>query len=143
MKGGELPESRIDESARRILRVLFALGLFEDPYVSPDEAGRTVRKAEFQAKADLAQRRSIVLLKNAGNLLPLRKGGRIYVEGVDPAVGLGAHLLEHDARRAPHPVRPVDDAPLDVARQVQADLDPERGVELRLDPPRALLHQLR
>jgi beta-glucosidase len=86
VRGGELPESRIDESARRILRVLFALGLFENPYVSPDEAARTVRKAEFQARADLAQRRSIVLLKNAGNLLPLRKGERIYVEGVDPAV---------------------------------------------------------
>jgi len=86
VKGGEIPEARVDESARRILRVLFALGLFENPYVSPDEAARTVRKAEFQEKADLAQRRSIVLLKNAGDLLPLRKGARIFVDGVDPAV---------------------------------------------------------
>jgi beta-glucosidase len=54
--------------------------------VSPDEAARTVRRAEFQQKADLAQRRSIVLLKNEGNLLPLRRGARIFVEGVDPAV---------------------------------------------------------
>jgi beta-glucosidase len=86
VKDGSLPEARLDESARRILRVLFALGLFENPYASPDEAARTVRKPEFQAKADLAQRKSIVLLKNAGDVLPLRRGSRIHVEGVDVAV---------------------------------------------------------
>jgi beta-glucosidase len=86
VKGGRLPEARIDESARRILRVLFALGLFENPYANPEEAAAVVRKAEFQEKADLAQRRSIVLLKNASHLLPLGKGARIYVEGIDPAV---------------------------------------------------------
>jgi beta-glucosidase len=64
VRGGELAEARIDESARRILRVLFALGLFENPYVSPEAAARTVRQPEFQQKADLAQRKSIVLLKN-------------------------------------------------------------------------------
>ena len=85
VKSGELTEARIDESARRILRVLFALGLFENPYVSPEAAARTVRKAEFQQKADLAQRKSIVLLKNAG-LLPLKPGTRMYVEGIDPVV---------------------------------------------------------
>ena len=84
VKSGELTEARIDESAERILRVLFALGLFENPYVSPEEAARTVRKAEFQQKADLAQRKSIVLLKNAGQLLPLKQGTRMYVEGIDP-----------------------------------------------------------
>jgi beta-glucosidase len=86
VKEGGLTEARIDESARRILRVFFALGLFENPYVSPEAAARTVRKAEFQEKADLAQRKSIVLLKNTGDLLPLRKGVRMYVEGVDAAV---------------------------------------------------------
>jgi beta-glucosidase len=85
VKEGALSESRVDESARRILRVLFALGLFENPYVSPEEAAKTVRKAEFQEKADLAQRRSIVLLKNAG-VLPLKPGVRMYVEGVEAAV---------------------------------------------------------
>jgi len=86
VKDGALAEPRIDESARRILRVLFALGLFENPYANPDEAARTVRKAEFQEKADLAQRKSIVLLKNAGHLLPLKKGLRMYVADVDPVV---------------------------------------------------------
>jgi len=86
VRGGELTEARVDESARRILRVFFALGLFENPYVSPEAAARTVRRAEFQQKADLAQRRSIVLLKNTGHLLPLRRGVRMYVEGIDPVV---------------------------------------------------------
>ena len=86
VRSGALAEARIDESARRILRVLFALGLFENPYVNPEGAAATVRKPEFQQKADLAQRKSIVLLKNAGNLLPLKKGRRMYVEGVDAAV---------------------------------------------------------
>lgn len=86
VKSGELTEARIDESARRILKVHFALGIFENPYANPDEAARTVRKKEFQQKADLAQRKSIVLLKNTNNILPLKKGVRMYVEGVDPAV---------------------------------------------------------
>ena len=86
VKSGELTEARIDESARRILRVHFALGLFENPYANPEHAASTVKKAEFQQKADLAQRKSIVLLKNASGLLPLQKGARLYVEGVDAAV---------------------------------------------------------
>ncbi|MBI1765907.1 MAG: glycoside hydrolase family 3 C-terminal domain-containing protein [Acidobacteria bacterium] len=86
VKSGGLTEARIDESARRILRVYFGLGIFENPYANPEEAERTVRKKEFQEKADLAQRKSIVLLKNANNILPLKKGVRMYVEGLDAAV---------------------------------------------------------
>lgn len=86
VKSGGLTETRVDESARRILRVYFGLGIFENPYANPDEAERTIRKKEFQEKADLAQRKSIVLLKNAKDILPLKKGVRMYVEGLDPSV---------------------------------------------------------
>ena len=86
VKEGMLPESRIDESARRILRIHLALGLFENPYVSPDEAARTVRKKEFEQRAGLAQRKSIVVLKNRDNVLPLKPGVKMYVEGPDPTV---------------------------------------------------------
>ena len=85
-KSGGLTETRIDESARRIMRVYFGLGIFENPYANPDEAERTIRKKEFQEKADLAQRKSIVLLKNAKDILPLKKGVRMYAEGLDAAV---------------------------------------------------------
>jgi beta-glucosidase len=74
VKTGGLSESRIDESARRILRIHLALGLFENPYVSPEEAERTVRNKEFERKAGLAQRKSIVLLQNRNQILPLRPG---------------------------------------------------------------------
>ncbi len=86
VKSGALTEARIDESARRILRVHFGLGIFENPYANPDEAAQTIRKKEFQQKADLAQRKSIVLLKNAKDILPLKKGVRMYIEGVDATV---------------------------------------------------------
>ncbi len=86
VKSGALAETRIDESARRILRVYFGLGIFENPYANPDEAERTIRKKEFQERADLAQRKSIVLLKNDKDILPLKKGVRMYVEGVDASV---------------------------------------------------------
>jgi beta-glucosidase len=86
VKSGALAEARIDESARRILRVYFGLGIFENPYANPDEAERTIHKKEFQDKADLAQRKSIVLLKNARDILPLKKGVRMYVEGLDASV---------------------------------------------------------
>ena len=86
VRKGDLKEERIDQSARRILRVHFQLGIFENPYANPDEAARTVRSREFQGKADLAQRKSIVLLKNEAGRLPLKPGTRMYVENIDPAI---------------------------------------------------------
>jgi beta-glucosidase len=87
---GELAESRIDESVRRLLRDKFKLGLFENPYVDAEGAQAIVGNAEFQAAADVAQRKSIVLLKNqateGGTTLPLRPGARLYVEGIDPSI---------------------------------------------------------
>jgi beta-glucosidase len=71
---------------RRILRGRFALGIFEDPYANPDEAATVVRSDAFQQKADEAQRKSIVLLKNDSSTVPLRAGVRIFVDGVSPAV---------------------------------------------------------
>jgi len=85
-KSGQLSESRIDESVRRILRVRFALGIFENPYVDPERAAKIVANQEFQKKADLAQRKSIVLLKNDRSILPLKKGLKVYIEGLDSAV---------------------------------------------------------
>lgn len=86
VKENKLPEKRIDESARRILRIHFALGLFENPYVNVDDAARTVRSKEFEQKAALAQRKSIVLLKNRDAILPLKPGVKMYVQGIDPAI---------------------------------------------------------
>ena len=68
---GRLSLSRVDESVKRLLEEQFRLGLFENPYVDADVAAATVGNAKFRARADLAQRKSIVLLKNRNRTLPL------------------------------------------------------------------------
>ena len=80
VKEGMVSEKRIDESIARLLREKFLLGLFENPYVDPDAAAKIVGNAEFQKKADLAMRKSIVLLRNDAKLLPLVKGMKVYFE---------------------------------------------------------------
>lgn len=67
----------VDEAVKRILRVKFELGLFDDPYRYCDEKREATigQKANRDAVLDMA-RKSVVLLKNEGNLLPLRKSGQ-------------------------------------------------------------------
>ena len=89
VKSGRITESRIDESARRILRDKFRLGLFDDPYVDPDAAARICGSDEFRAAGLDAQRRSIVLLANDG-VLPLAAGTKVYVDGL-PAAAAAAY----------------------------------------------------
>jgi beta-glucosidase len=90
VESGQIDEVRIDESIRRLLRDKFRLGLFDDPYVNPDAAAQIVGSAEFRKAGELAQRKSIVLLKNAeaseGKALPLHGRPKIYIEGIDPEV---------------------------------------------------------
>ena len=86
VRKGALTESRVDESARRILRVRLALGIFENPYADPQAAQRTIRSAAFQTQGLAAQRKSMVLLHDDKRVLPLKAGAKIYAEGMDPAV---------------------------------------------------------
>ncbi len=78
IKEGKVNEELIEDAARRILKVKFELGLFDDPYKYLDEA----REAEvtgsveiMDASLDMAKK-SIVLLKNQNELLPLKKNGQ-------------------------------------------------------------------
>lgn len=70
----------VDESVYRLLMELFQLGLFENPYVDVDKAVKLVGNEEFQAKADLAMRKSIVLLRNQSDILPLKPKTKVYFE---------------------------------------------------------------
>lgn len=87
---GQISEVRIDESARRILRDKFRLGLFDNPYLDPDVSTGLVGNEHFLAAGANAQRRSIVLLKNGdtsgGQTLPLQGRPKLYVENVAPEV---------------------------------------------------------
>jgi beta-xylosidase len=73
VKSGKVPESLLDESVRRVLRDKFALGLFDNPYVSEDPT--ELRKVASEG-ADLSRRlagESVTLLKNEDGLLPLSR----------------------------------------------------------------------
>ncbi len=78
---GQIMEERIDISVKRILRDKFILGLFDNPYVNEKKAVQITGSAEFRAKGEEAQAKSVVLLKNEG-LLPLVKGTKIYADGI-------------------------------------------------------------
>ena len=62
----------IDNSVQRLLMEKFELGLFENPYVDEVAAEKIVGSAKFQERADLAHRKSIVLLRNETKALPLK-----------------------------------------------------------------------
>ena len=72
VNNGDIPESRVDEAVRRILRVKFSLGLFEQSMPDPKYQA-TVRSREHLELARQAVRESIVLLTNVDNILPLSK----------------------------------------------------------------------
>ncbi len=71
LRSGRLPEESVDTIVARILEWKLRLGLFEHPYVDPDEAASLFDTPEDRALALEAARRSIVLLRNEGGILPL------------------------------------------------------------------------
>lgn len=83
---GRISQERIDQSVRRLLREKFKLGLFDNPYLNPDNSERVVGNSSFKAAGKLAQKKSFVLLKNSDQngtpVLPLSGKPKIYTEGV-------------------------------------------------------------
>ena len=78
VKEGKVDETLVDDAVRRILTVKFELGLFDDPYKYCDEKREKAtigNKANNDGVLDMAKK-SIVLLKNETNLLPLKKSGQ-------------------------------------------------------------------
>jgi len=71
VREGTLAESELDELVAPMLAAKFRLGLFEDPYVDPAEAERIVGSDSHREVALEAPRKTITLLKNDGDILPL------------------------------------------------------------------------
>lgn len=71
--------ARMELSAARLLKNIFQCGLFEDPYLNPEQSAKVVGCEEFVRHGMLAQHKSIVLLKNKGQVLPLKKGLKLYI----------------------------------------------------------------
>jgi beta-glucosidase len=70
---GRVPMVLIDRAVRRVLELKFRLGLFEHPYVDLNHAKEVMHSSEHQKLALIAAREGIVLLRNEGNLLPLKR----------------------------------------------------------------------
>ena len=77
---GEVSMSRIDDAVRRVLRLKYRLGLFENPYWNIEEYNK-FGSSEFAQVAQKAAEESLVLLKNEENVLPLAQGKTILLTG--------------------------------------------------------------
>ncbi len=87
---GRVTEERLDQSIRRLLKVKFALGLFDNPYVDEQEADKIVGQELYMREGAKAQRKAMVLLKNGKinqkKILPLHEDINLYIENIDPAI---------------------------------------------------------
>ncbi|MFB6140208.1 MAG: glycoside hydrolase family 3 N-terminal domain-containing protein [Halosimplex sp.] len=147
VEDGELSEARIEESARRVLRVKFALDLFDDPFVDPDEAESTLGKNDHRAVARELARESMTLLRNEGDALPLdpdldrllvagpnaddiaaqhggwgsvgdpRPLGDTVLEGIEAAVGDGTDVVHEQGATI------TETTDVDAAREAAAEAD--------------------
>ena len=72
--GEPFMRARFEQSAVRLLRNIFRVGLFENPYLNIETSVKTVGNPGFMTAGYNAQLKSIVMLKNNASLLPLKKG---------------------------------------------------------------------
>jgi len=77
--GEKFMRSRFEQSAVRLLRNIFRLGLFENPYLVVEESKQTVGNPQFMLAGYNAQLKSVVMLKNKSHLLPLHKGITVFI----------------------------------------------------------------
>ncbi len=132
---GAVPMARLDQAVRRVLRVKAALGLFDDPFrrIDPKREATRIGTAANRAVAREAARRSIVMLKNEGGLLPLPQDRKIALIG---PFAQGQHDLI-----GPWNVYGSDREAIDLATGVRAAAGPHAqisvtdgsGVEVPLD----------
>ncbi|HEY0375533.1 MAG TPA: glycoside hydrolase family 3 N-terminal domain-containing protein, partial [Pyrinomonadaceae bacterium] len=112
VRDGRVSEAVVDRAVVRNLRAKFLLGLFENPYVDPDRTERLTNAPAHRELAAEAARRSITLLKNENNLLPLDRtrlksiavigpnADRAHLGGYsDPNPGRGVGVLEGITRK--------------------------------------------
>jgi beta-glucosidase len=84
VKEGKVAAATLDKAVARNLRLKFLLGLFENPYVDPERAVRVTNSRAHRQLAAEAARRSITLLKNENNLLPLDRNSLKSIAVIGP-----------------------------------------------------------
>jgi len=106
VREGKVSEGAVNKAVARNLKAKFLLGLFENPYVDPDRTVKVTNSLEHRELAAEAARRSIVLLKNENNLLPLDRtrlrsiavigpnAARVHLGGYSDDPGRGVSVLQ-------------------------------------------------
>lgn len=79
---GLVPIARVDQAVRRVLRLKFKLGLFDNPFSDPERFSRVFSDPAVAAASLASQSRSMTLLKNNDDILPLHGTEKIYVENI-------------------------------------------------------------
>lgn len=96
--GEEFMRKRFQDSARRLLRNIFRTGLFENPYLVPEQADEIVGCPEYMQAGFDAQVKSVVMLKNKDHVLPLAEKTKLYVPKLhvpENTDWMGIHTLDH------------------------------------------------
>ncbi len=101
VRSGLVDQQLVDESVLRLLKEKFELGLFENPYVDEAAAERIAGNARFQERANLALRKSVVLLRNEAKTLPLKAGTKVYFETYQRRGGAGPNAAASPEATAP------------------------------------------
>ncbi len=86
VKTGQLPESRIDQSVRRLLRLKFQLGLFDNPFVDESEVTQILGHPASLNAGFNSQKRAMTLLKNQDQILPIKGKPSLFVKNIDQSV---------------------------------------------------------
>jgi beta-glucosidase len=117
VRQGKVSEASIDKAVARNLHAKFLLGLFENPYVDPDRAVKVTNSPKHRELAAEAARRSIVLLKNENNLLPLDRSrlrsiavigpnaARVHLGGYSDDPGRGVSVLQGITEKAGNQIK--------------------------------------
>ncbi|MBI5563644.1 MAG: glycoside hydrolase family 3 C-terminal domain-containing protein, partial [Chloroflexi bacterium] len=86
VKTGKLSEARVDQSVRRLLRLKFALGLFDNPFVDEAQLSQVFGNPDSVTLGLSSQQRAMTLLKNEAGVLPLHGQPKLFVKNLDPVV---------------------------------------------------------
>lgn len=86
VENGAISEKRLDSSVRRLLLDKFRLGLFDNAYIDINQVNSIVGNPAFVEAGKNAQRKSLILLKNASQILPVTDTPKIYIDNIDPDV---------------------------------------------------------
>jgi beta-glucosidase len=120
VKAGKIPASLVDQAVSRILYQKFQLGLFENPYVDVNKAVQMMDTPEDRALALETAKKSIVLLKNQNNTLPLDKSKLKSIAVIGPNANR-AHLGGYTDPNPPRSVSILDGVKNKVGNSVKVN----------------------